>query len=129
MRTHNITKRANFFGTSLREAREKANKTTQEVADHLGNPRIGGAHISDMERGNRPPLADEQIRQVAKFLDADYTALAVAAATDESIREPPLHPTTDLHPATVTKVQCHSGRAASHLTTNSLALGHSRTDE
>ncbi len=75
------TKPVSHFGEALRKARNRANKTLGDVADRLG---VSAAFLSDVERGNRQPLAPDKIQVVAGFLEADYTVLAAAAAMDRS---------------------------------------------
>jgi transcriptional regulator with XRE-family HTH domain len=64
------------FGDLLRKLRRKADKTLGDVARLLG---VSVVYVSDVERGNRKPLSNERIIQIAKLLGEDPTALIEAA--------------------------------------------------
>jgi transcriptional regulator with XRE-family HTH domain len=67
------------FGTVLKAARRKTGKTLGDVADAVG---VTAAYLSDIERGNRLPLAPDRISLAAKFLSLDENYLLAAAARD-----------------------------------------------
>ena len=74
------------FGTVLREYREAAAISLGALARQLG---VSAAYLSDVERGNRPPLVQEKIVKAASVLDADLDLLLrVAAETKGSIQLP-----------------------------------------
>lgn len=66
------------FGSALRQAREAAGKTQDELATHLG---YSTSYISDVERGYRAPWADPQVRKVAAFLGVDAAPLLAARSS------------------------------------------------
>ncbi len=70
---------ATHFGRTLRAARRAADKTLGDVADLIG---VTAAHLSDVERGNRKPLAPNDIETIARWLGADFNILLTAAARD-----------------------------------------------
>lgn len=67
----------NGFGKLLRDCREAAEKSMGALARHLG---VSVPYLSDVERGNRPPLVDERIANAAAFLNVDPKPLLKAAA-------------------------------------------------
>lgn len=71
------------FGALLREAREDADCTQQELAKHL---KISKMYISYIERGMRGPLDVERIRRAAVFLDVDPQPLFEAMVHTRSAR-------------------------------------------
>lgn len=64
------------FGDLLRKLRRKADKTLGDIARLLG---VSVVFVSDVERGNRKPFANDRIVRIAEFLKADSTALIEAA--------------------------------------------------
>lgn len=72
------------FGTLLRTARDRAGKSMGEVARHL---KVSVPYISDVERGNRSPLASERVLAVAEFLACDPKPLIHAAAREKGAFE------------------------------------------
>jgi transcriptional regulator with XRE-family HTH domain len=71
------TDRRRGFGERLRELRKKANLTLGDVADNLG---VSVVYVSDVERGNRPPLRPDLIDKIAAVLKSDATDLHRLAA-------------------------------------------------
>jgi transcriptional regulator with XRE-family HTH domain len=67
----------NKFGSVLRDLREKAHVSLGSLARHLG---VSVPYLSDVERGNRPPLVQEKIFQAATFLNVDVGVLLASAA-------------------------------------------------
>jgi transcriptional regulator with XRE-family HTH domain len=65
------------FGERLRALRKKADKTLGDVAKVLG---VSVVYVSDVERGNRPPLRPDLIDKVAVVLDGDAGELHKLAA-------------------------------------------------
>jgi len=68
------------FGRLLRQLRENNNKTMGDLADHLGTT---VSFVSDMERGQKPPMTSVRIRQTSSFLGlnaGELEALLIAAA-------------------------------------------------
>jgi transcriptional regulator with XRE-family HTH domain len=68
---------AKLFGGLLRDARESAGKSMGQLARHLD---VTVPYLSDVERGNRPPLVDARIVAAATFLNTDPEPLLKAAA-------------------------------------------------
>ncbi|HEY0143636.1 MAG TPA: helix-turn-helix transcriptional regulator [Thermoanaerobaculia bacterium] len=68
---------AKKFGALLREIREHAEVTMGQLARHLD---VSVPYLSDVERGNRPPLVDSKIFRAAEFLDVQPDELLRAAA-------------------------------------------------
>lgn len=69
------------FGSALRAARRAAGLTLEQVAARLG---VSVPYLSDVELGNRSPLADERIAEVAAIVGADPRELEVAKAVDRA---------------------------------------------
>jgi hypothetical protein len=67
------------FGTVLKAARRKTGKRLGDDPDAVG---VTAAYLSDVERGNRLPLAPDRISRAAQFLDLDENYLHAAAARD-----------------------------------------------
>lgn len=65
------------FGERLRALRKKAGKTLGEVAEVLD---VSVVYVSDVERGNRPPLRPDLIDTAATLLEADAAELHKLAA-------------------------------------------------
>jgi len=65
------------FGALLREHRRTAGYTLEAIAAHLD---VSIPYMSDVERGNRPPLTPERIEVLSKFLCVDPEPLLAAAA-------------------------------------------------
>jgi transcriptional regulator with XRE-family HTH domain len=65
------------FGERLRALRKKADKTLGDVAEILG---VSVVYMSDVERGNRPPLRHDLIDKVAVVLCGDAGELHRLAA-------------------------------------------------
>lgn len=65
------------FGDLLRKTRKASHKTLGNLADFL---KVSVAYLSDVELGNRAPLAAEKIREVAQFLQVPSEPLLIAAA-------------------------------------------------
>ncbi len=65
------------FGVLLRDVRGKSGKTLGQVAEHLG---VSIPYLSDVERGNRPPLVTARILKLATFLGTDPAPLLIAAS-------------------------------------------------
>ena len=77
------------FGELFREERQRAEKRIGEVAQRL---RVSLTYLSDVERGTRPPLSSERIRDAAQFMklsDGRLTALLAAAAAQQGSFELP----------------------------------------
>lgn len=72
---------ASKFGELLRRLRKGKAKSMGDVARHLG---VSVPYISDVERGYRPPLTEERIRDVARFLSTNPKPLLEAAAESRS---------------------------------------------
>lgn len=68
---------AKKFGWLLRDVRERANISMGALARHLT---VSVPYLSDVERGNRPPLVDEKIMRTAAFLNVPAEPLLRAAA-------------------------------------------------
>lgn len=64
------------FGLLLRKLRETANVSIGSLARHLG---ISVPYLSDVERGNRPPLVHDKIIRAAAFLNVDPGPLLLSA--------------------------------------------------
>jgi transcriptional regulator with XRE-family HTH domain len=64
------------FGVLLRQLREAASVSIGSLARHLG---VSVPYLSDVERGNRPPLVHEKIIRAAAFLEADPATLLQSA--------------------------------------------------
>ena len=64
------------FGKVVRDARTAARKSLKEVADQLG---FTVAYLSDIERGNRNPPAEEVIRVWARLVGEDVERLLFLA--------------------------------------------------
>ncbi|MGO8993895.1 MAG: helix-turn-helix domain-containing protein [Polyangiaceae bacterium] len=71
------TDRRRGFGERLRELRKKAEMTLGDVAENLG---VSVVYVSDVERGNRPPLRPDLIDKIAVVLKSDATDLHRLAA-------------------------------------------------
>src|SRR5690606_34136955 len=67
------------FGETLRRCREQAKKTMGALARELG---VSPAYLSDVERGNRPPLVEERLKKAARFLDVEPETLIAAAVAE-----------------------------------------------
>lgn len=68
------------FGNLFREIRKGSGKSMGDVARHLG---ISVTYLSDVERGERPALSPERIRDACGFMqcsDGDVTRLLSSAA-------------------------------------------------
>lgn len=65
------------FGERLRALRKKADRTLGDVAEVLG---VSVVYVSDVERGNRPPLRPDLIDKVAVVLGGDAGELHKLAA-------------------------------------------------
>jgi transcriptional regulator with XRE-family HTH domain len=72
------------FGDLLRRLRRKADKTLGDVARELD---ISIVYLSDVERGNRKPFANERLIQLATFLKVDAEELIEAADKERGIIE------------------------------------------
>ena len=75
------------FGDQLRVLRSSAGMSMGELARKLA---VSVPYISDVERGNRPPLTSPRIEQVATLFGVDSTALHAAAAASRGSFELPL---------------------------------------
>src|ERR1700677_2668614 len=64
------------FGDLLRKLRRKTDKTLGDVARLLG---VSVVFVSDVERGNRKPFANDRIIRIAAFLGENPAALIEAA--------------------------------------------------
>jgi transcriptional regulator with XRE-family HTH domain len=69
--------RRRAFGERLRTLRKKAEKTLGDVAGVLD---VSVVYVSDVERGNRPPLRPDLIDKAAVLLGADGAELHKLAA-------------------------------------------------
>jgi transcriptional regulator with XRE-family HTH domain len=67
------------FGNLLRNARQRAGMTQGDVARSLC---VSVTYISDVERGERPPLVRGRIDAVAALLGCDAAELKIAAGGD-----------------------------------------------
>lgn len=65
------------FGTFLRKMRLQKGVTLQQLAKVLG---CSVPYLSDVEHGNRSPLTDERVKQVAKLFGLDVEDLQIKAA-------------------------------------------------
>ena len=74
------------FGCLLRVARERTGRSQTDVAKFLG---VSVTYVSDVERGNRPPLVRSKILEVARFLDTKPHGLIVAASQWHGVFELP----------------------------------------
>jgi transcriptional regulator with XRE-family HTH domain len=74
---HMKTDRRRAFGERLRALRKKSEKTLGDVAEVLG---VSVVYVSDVERGNRPPLRPDLIEKAGAFLGADAAELHRLAA-------------------------------------------------
>jgi transcriptional regulator with XRE-family HTH domain len=72
------------FGDLLRKLRRQADKTLGDLARLLG---VSVVYVSDVERGNRKPFDNQRIIRIAKFLNADPTALIEAADRERGFIE------------------------------------------
>lgn len=72
------------FGDLLRRLRRKASKTLGDVAREIG---VSVVYLSDVERGNRKPLNNDRIVQIASFLGSDPTRLIEAADQERGFIE------------------------------------------
>lgn len=72
------------FGTLLRKLRKAGGKTMGQLADHLG---VSVSYVSDVELGNRAPFDGAKVREAARFLRVDPTALFMAAAASRGAFE------------------------------------------
>lgn len=72
------------FGELLRASREEAGVSMGTLARHL---RVSVPYLSDVERGNRPPLVSQRILEAASFLAVDSEPLFTAAAEDKGCYE------------------------------------------
>lgn len=88
----------NPFGTLLRDARRRADRTLEEVAAVL---EVSIAYLSDVERGNRPPFTRERLLKLAEFLNVSIVRLIVAAAQQRGIFTMPIPPNPSLAEKTV----------------------------
>lgn len=75
------------FGDLLRTLRSQAGMSMGELARQLA---VSVPYISDVERGNRPPLTAARIEQVADLFRIDSTDLHAAAAASRGSFELPL---------------------------------------
>ena len=75
------------FGDLLRTLRSQAGMSMGELARHLD---VSVPYISDVERGNRPPLTAVRIEQVADLFGVDSTELHSAAGVSRGSFELPL---------------------------------------
>lgn len=66
-----------IFGVFLRKTRLHKGVTLQQLAKHLG---CSVPYLSDVEHGNRGPLTEERIKQVAKLFVTDLEDLQIKAA-------------------------------------------------
>lgn len=74
---------ANRFGEALRKARVGRGFTLRAVAERIG---VSITYLSDVERGERPPLSAERIGAVAAALSIrPDELLAVAGTTDAEV--------------------------------------------
>lgn len=64
------------FGDLLRKWRREADKTLGDIADLLN---VSVVFVSDVERGNRKPFANDRIIRIAAFLNKDPMPLMEAA--------------------------------------------------
>lgn len=65
----------NTFGPEFRKARTAAGKTLGETARHLAMP---VAYLSDIERGQRPPMSAQQLDQACQWFGIDPAPLQAA---------------------------------------------------
>jgi transcriptional regulator with XRE-family HTH domain len=65
------------YGELLREHREAAARTLEEVANHLD---VTISYVGDVERGRRAPWPPQRTMQVAEFLKCDWSGLLDARA-------------------------------------------------
>lgn len=72
------------FGDALRKSRRAANKTLGDIAKLLD---VSVVYVSDVERGNRKPFANDRIMQIAKFLKVDPTPMLDAASAERGFIE------------------------------------------
>ena len=72
------------FGDLLRKLRRKADKNLGDVARLLG---VSVVYVSDVERGNRKPFANDRLIRIAQFLNEDPTALIEAADRERGFIE------------------------------------------
>ena len=72
------------FGDALRRARRDAEKTLGDVARLLN---VSVVYVSDVERGNRRPFANERILRIARFVNADPAPLIAAADVERGVIE------------------------------------------
>jgi transcriptional regulator with XRE-family HTH domain len=72
------------FGEALRQLRREAGKTLGDIARLL---RVTTVYVSDVERGNRKPFAQERIIQIAHFLGRDPGPLLTAADKERGVIE------------------------------------------
>ena len=56
------------FGPELRHARQAAERTLKDVADHMG---WSIPYLSDIERGRRNPPATDHVRTIATYLSCE----------------------------------------------------------
>jgi len=75
------------FGELLRTLRSQAGMSMGDLARQLA---VSVPYVSDVERGNRPPLTNARIEQVASLLHIDSTDLHAAAAASRGSFELPL---------------------------------------
>lgn len=74
----------NSFGELMRKARKESGKTLGDVARFLG---VSVVYVSDIERGQRKPLAADKIVGMANFLNSDARPLLSAADNDRGFIE------------------------------------------
>lgn len=65
------------FSELLRLTRQNCGRSMGQLARRLN---VSVPYVSDVERGNRPPLTNEKILAAAEFLGVDPTDMLAAAA-------------------------------------------------
>ena len=78
-----------------------------DIADLLG---VSIVYLSDIERGNRAPLSEPRIRQVAAYLGVDPGELLMAAAQARGVLE------LDVSNASAPKLTALAGMARGGIT-------------
>jgi transcriptional regulator with XRE-family HTH domain len=86
-----MTDRSESFGAIVRREREHLEIGLREMAKMIG---VSPTYLSQVERGNFPPPAEDKVRKIAKIIDHDpdeLLALAGRVASDlnEIIRRHP----------------------------------------
>ena len=72
------------FGDLLRSERRRVGKTLGQIAGLLG---LSVVFVSDVERSNRKPFANDRILKIAAYLNVDPTPLMEVADRERGFTE------------------------------------------